>query len=151
MRARARLEKERMKTPETRREVHSFHVKRRLLNLPYDPTRRGRGLAQEPIDDSRGGGQGGPTRCEGGGRGLALGGAAEEAAGGQSGGESHLRVCKRARQERQDFAAPSQVLFIYSSVLLCRPLWIYIRPMPGYGVTYLKWCFHPSVFSAYDL
>ena len=26
-----------MKTPETRQEVHSFHVKRRLLDPPYDP------------------------------------------------------------------------------------------------------------------
>ena len=28
---------ERMKTPETREEVHSFHTKRRLLDPPYDP------------------------------------------------------------------------------------------------------------------
>ena len=36
-RTRARLEKERMKTPETREEVRSFHAKRRLLEPPYDP------------------------------------------------------------------------------------------------------------------
>ena len=36
-RARARLEKARLKTPETREEVHSFHAKRRLLEPPYDP------------------------------------------------------------------------------------------------------------------
>ena len=36
-RTRARQEKERMKTPETREEVRSFHAKRRLLEPPYDP------------------------------------------------------------------------------------------------------------------
>ena len=36
-RTRARQEKERMKTPETREEVHPFHAKRRLLDPPYDP------------------------------------------------------------------------------------------------------------------
>ena len=36
-RTRARQEKERMKTLETREEVHSIHAKRRLLDPPYDP------------------------------------------------------------------------------------------------------------------
>ena len=36
-RTRVRQEKERLKTPETREEVHSFHAKRRLLDPPYDP------------------------------------------------------------------------------------------------------------------
>ena len=52
VRARARLEKERMKTPETRREVHSFHVKRTSGGCSTVPTvRLIRGEAEDIAQD----------------------------------------------------------------------------------------------------
>ena len=117
-RTRARQEKERMRTPETRQEVHSYNAKRRMLNPPYDPyeaapkaSRRSLGAVLEE-------------------EALAARHAAVEEAGAarweerqkrqreDRAGERFTSACKRARQEA--------VSLLYSPSGF--------RPMPGAGV-----------------
>ena len=117
-RARARLEKARMKTPETREEVHSFHAKRRLLEPPYDPyeetpkaSRRclGEALEEEAVAARRAAEE--ETRA-------ARWEERQKRKREDRAGERSSSACKRARQEAVS--------------LLCSPSGF--RPMPGAGV-----------------
>ena len=117
-RTRARQEKERLRTPETREEVHSFHAKRRLLDPPYDPyeaapkaSRRSLGAALEEealaarraaVEEER------AARWE----------ERQKRQREDRAGERFTSACKRARQEAVS--------------LLCSPSGL--RPMPGAGV-----------------
>ena len=119
-RARVRLDKARMKTPETREEVHSFHAKRRLLEPPYDPyketpkaSRRslGEALEEEAVAARR-------AAEDWRRRGPRAGRSGRSGSGRTERDGRFTSACKRARQEAVS--------------LLCSPSGF--RPMPCAGV-----------------